>query len=852
VKRPSRERTSQSRLDGRVAFCLLAVAACSALAGIASPASASPVPGELYAFGNNRLGQLGNETNIETQEPNPTPLPVTLPGQDGPVIGAAGGVHHSLAVTGSGQLYAFGYNFYGQLGNATNNEFTFEPPLPPEPVTLPGEDGPVTKAVAGCDFSLAVTGSGQLYAFGENWYGQLGNETNVEVGVTGKANPTPTLVTLPGATGGVVEAAAGCDHSLALTSTGQLYAFGHNYSGELGYERSAGPGENAHPTPTLVTLPGQDGPVVQIAAGSDFSLALTESGQLYSFGDNRYGQLGFAANSGPGPDPSENAHPTPTLVDLPGTDSPIVQITAGTFHTLVLTESGQLYGFGSNRFGELGNTTNNGTEEPNSTPTSISLPGANGHIARIAAGYEDSFVLTSAGQLYSFGWNWYGQLGRSIHNKTNQPNPTPTVVAMPGGAATATVAASTDHTLATIGMLLTTRSLPDGTVGAPYEGEVQAAGGEAPYQWSATGLPPGLAIDPGNGEISGDPTNAACGHATCHYTATVTATDSNGMQASKQLSISIAGNTYPLTVTTDGSGSGQVNSSPTGIVECSAAGGTCEASYVDGSTVTLTAQPAADSVFSGWSGGGCAGTGTCRVTLSADTNVTAIFDKRPLPAPQSLLDTLAIKLAGDGVGSVRDDMGSISCPSACSHDFANGTQVTLTATPSPGSRFSGWSGGGCSGTGACRLMIGADTTVTASFTKTRGPSRSRLLVSYYQEGGIGGPRPSLVVFKDRRAKVTLGRCMARFELRRTAWRKLEAALRGTHLHAIAGSYPPPSGSADEITYVIRSGPDTVRIAPAPQQENEEVMRNLKPLFRVLDRTVSAGERRMPPSCKSSR
>jgi alpha-tubulin suppressor-like RCC1 family protein len=598
------------------------------LATTATPALAAPSPGELYGVGNNRFYQLGNETNAETQEPNPTPLPAMLPGQDGPVIGAAGGEHHSLAVTAGGRLYSFGYNYYGQLGNPTDNEYTFEPPLSPGLVTLPGESGPVIQTDAGCDFSLAVTGGGQLYAFGENQFGQLGNSTHVE---EDKANPTPTLVTLPGATGGVVEAAAGCFHSLALTSTGQLYAFGHNGSGELGYQPTAGPGENAHPTPTLVTLPGQLGPVVQIAAGGagtgGFSLALTESGQLYSFGDNRYGQLGFAEDSGPGPDPSENDHPTPTLVTLPG---PVALIAAGTFHTLALTEDGRLYAFGSNRFGELGDTTNNGTEEANPTPTLVTLPGAPGPVARIAAGYEDSFALTRAGRLYSFGWNYYGQLGRQADVGNSQaPNPTPAQVAMPGGAAVATVAASTDHTLVTVGMLLTTTSLPAGVVGAPYEAEMHAAGGEAPLRWSATGLPPGLALDQASGRLSGTPTNASCGQASCRYPTTFTATDADGMQASAPLSIAVEGNTFQLTVDVAGGGSGEVRSSPAGIEGCGSAGGTCQATYADGAAVTLTATPSGDSTFSGWSGGGCSGTGPCRLRMGGDTTVTAGFEKIP-------------------------------------------------------------------------------------------------------------------------------------------------------------------------------------------------------------------------------
>lgn len=131
-------------------------------------------------------------------------------------------------------------------------------------------------------------------------------------------------------------------------------------------------------------------------------------------------------------------------------------------------------------------------------------------------------------------------------------------------------------------------------------------------------------------------------------------------------------------------------------------------------------------------------------------------------------------------------------------------------------------------------------------------SRAGVLVSYRQEGGIGGPRPSLVVSKGRRARVTLGRCTAKLALRPRTWRKLRVAVRDADIQAIAGEYPPPAGSADEITYVIRTRAGTVRIAPAPEPRNEEVMRRLEPLLKAVDGLVSAGERRMPSSCRSSR
>jgi hypothetical protein len=233
-----------------------------ALAGVVLPgAKAFAAGGQLYAFGDNYFGQLGSPTSNGTSEPNPTPTQVTLPGASGPVTQIAAGALHSLALTSTGQLYAFGENDFGQLG-ITANVATYEPNPSPTLVTLPGASGPVTQIAAGGYHSLAVTSSGQLYAFGENAFGQLGITANVG---TSEPNPSPTLVSLPGASGPVTQMAAGALHSLAVTSSGQLYAFGANEFGQLGITANNGTWI-ANPTPTQVTLPG---PAQAVGAGSE-------------------------------------------------------------------------------------------------------------------------------------------------------------------------------------------------------------------------------------------------------------------------------------------------------------------------------------------------------------------------------------------------------------------------------------------------------------------------------------------------------------------------------------------------------------------------------------------------------
>jgi alpha-tubulin suppressor-like RCC1 family protein len=317
--------------------------------------------GQLYAFGSNYFGELGSEANNKTNNPNPTPALVTLPGVSGPVTQVGAGERHSLALTSTGQLYAFGSNEDGQLGSATNSGTTNPTPTPTL-VSLPGASGPVTQVGAGERHSLALTSTGQLYAFGSNEDGQLGSATN-----SGTANPTPTptLVSLPGASGPATQVAAGLRHSLALTSTGQLYAFGYNFKGQLGSEAN----NNPNPIPTPVDLPGASGPVTQVAAGDHHSLAVTSTGQLYAFGENFYGQLGSATNSA-----TELSNPTPALVSLPGASGPVIQVAAGGDHSLALTSGGQLYAFGRNNTGQLGSAPNSGTFNPNPIPTPVDLP----------------------------------------------------------------------------------------------------------------------------------------------------------------------------------------------------------------------------------------------------------------------------------------------------------------------------------------------------------------------------------------------------------------------------------------------------------------------------------------------
>ena len=174
------------------------------------------------------------------------------------------------------------------------------------------------------------------------------------------------------------------------------------------------------------------------------------------------------------------------------------------------------------------------------------------------------------------------------------------------------------------------------------------------------------------------------------------------MDAAKSVSATFTQQSFALNVSK--SGNGTVTSNPAGI-DC---GVDCSETYPGGTPVTLSAVADAGWRFAGWSGEGCSGTGTCQVSMTAVRNVTATFVRQ---------FQLSVAKTGTGAGTVTSSPAGISCGGDCGQLYDEGTTVTLTAAPSSGSSFAGWSGEGCSGTASCVVTMSAAKSVTASFTQ---------------------------------------------------------------------------------------------------------------------------------------
>lgn len=152
------------------------------------------------------------------------------------------------------------------------------------------------------------------------------------------------------------------------------------------------------------------------------------------------------------------------------------------------------------------------------------------------------------------------------------------------------------------------------------------------------------------------------------------------------------------TLTSIGIGASVV-SAPAGI-SCT---GTCSAPYASGTVVTLTATTIGGTIFTGWDGCDSSSGLTCTVTMTGNRTVIAKAGYN-----------LAVSLAGSGTGTVTSSVPGIFCSPQCIGNYAPGTVVTLTPTPSGGSSFAGWSGA-CTGTGTCTVTMSSALAVTATF-----------------------------------------------------------------------------------------------------------------------------------------
>ena len=281
------------------------------VAASASHSIAHAADGSVYAFGYNGYGQLGDNTYAGRK----TPIQVLKGAYSGttylgdnannPIISVATSMFHNTALAADGSVYAFGYNAYGQLGDNTTTQRAT--PIQVLKGAYSGtnylgdnSNNLIISVAAGEYHSTALAADGSVYAFGWNYFGQLGDNTT-----TDKITP---IHVLKGAYSGttylgdntnnpIISIMAGNDHNIVISADGSVYGFGSNSYGQMGDNTTT---DRNTPIQVLKGVysgtaylgDNSNNPIISVAVGRSHSIALVADGSVYAFGWNVTGQLG--------------------------------------------------------------------------------------------------------------------------------------------------------------------------------------------------------------------------------------------------------------------------------------------------------------------------------------------------------------------------------------------------------------------------------------------------------------------------------------------------------------------------------------------------------------------------------
>ena len=360
--------------------------------------------GKVYTWGNNKYGQLGDETAN-------SPLPICISNKENELKGkkiisiSAGGIH-TVAIDEEGKAYTWGNNEVGQLGDGTTTNSVFPICISDKENELKGKR--IVDISAGYGHTVAIDEEGKVYTWGDNGDGQLGdgttNDSPLPICISNKENE------LKGKK--IISISAGGYHTVALDEEGKVYTWGDNYYGQLGDEMTY-----RSKVPICISnkeneLKGKK--IISISAGGDHTVAIDEEGKVYTWGYNRGGQLG---------DGTTNDSEVPICIsdkenELKG--KKIISISAGGGHTVAIDEEGKVYTWGFNYYGQLGD----GTTTNSVLPICISnkeneLKGKK--IISISAGGGHTVVLDEEGKVYTCGANYFGQWGDGTTTKSLLP-----------------------------------------------------------------------------------------------------------------------------------------------------------------------------------------------------------------------------------------------------------------------------------------------------------------------------------------------------------------------------------------------------------------------------------------------
>jgi uncharacterized repeat protein (TIGR02543 family) len=371
--------------------------------------------GDLFTWGSNTYGQLGDGTTWDRLVPVNTTLEFDL-GEAETIVQMSLGGYHSSALTSLGRIFTWGSNQSGRLGIGQDFE-TVSNRVSPTDITEKfnlSQNEKIIQVAFTMSHSAALTSTGRVFTWGHNGNGQLGDGTliasNVPIDIT--ANFTDLALNDI-----ITSISLGRFHSSAVSSNGQVFMWGNNFYSQLGNGNTT-----QLTTPTNITSRftlNSDEKVDALSLGENHSAARTSTGRMFTWGRNNFGQLGDGSTTST----IRNAPTNITLRFSLSTNETITSISLGQNHSSALTSTGRVFVWGRNSFGQIGDSSTTNRSFPTLITTRFSLSTGE-RVTALSLGNDYSSALSSTGQVFTWGLNLSAQLG---DGSTTQRT-TPTVI----------------------------------------------------------------------------------------------------------------------------------------------------------------------------------------------------------------------------------------------------------------------------------------------------------------------------------------------------------------------------------------------------------------------------------------